>query len=50
MQELVGHCQTCNKQIFCMNGFLNGIVSEDKTLVCFDCSINKQEPSSLKEY
>ncbi|SDM83600.1 hypothetical protein SAMN04487897_101205 [Paenibacillus sp. yr247] len=38
MHELVGHCQKCLKQIFCHNGFLNGTVLEDKSLVCFDCS------------
>jgi hypothetical protein len=43
MQEIVGHCKKCNKQILCDNGFLNGIVLEDKSLICFDCSNEKQE-------
>jgi hypothetical protein len=38
MQELVGCCKKCNKTIFCDNGFLNGIVLDDKSLLCFDCS------------
>ncbi|WP_199924957.1 hypothetical protein [Paenibacillus sp. IHBB 10380] len=42
MQELVGHCKECKKEIFCNDGFLNGIVSEDKSLVCLDCSDKEQ--------
>lgn len=38
LQELVGHCVTCEKRIFCNDGFINGIILEDKTLLCFDCS------------
>ncbi len=37
MQELVGRCRECGKEIFCLDGFLNG-VSENGRLVCFDCS------------
>jgi hypothetical protein len=49
MQELVGYCKKCNKPIFCNNGFLNGVVLEDKSLVCFDCSDAKQEPATLED-
>lgn len=38
MEELIGHCRACEKPIYCKMGFLDGIVQEDKTLVCFDCS------------
>lgn len=37
MQELVGCCKECKKQIFCNDGFINGIILDDKTLICFDC-------------
>lgn len=49
MQELVGNCKKCNKQIFCNDGFLNGVVLEDKSLICFDCADKEQEPSELKD-
>ena len=50
MQELVGRCKECNKQIFCKDGFLAGIVLEDKSLLCFDCSENEQERSALRDH
>lgn len=37
MQELVGTCSTCGKTIYCREGFLDGVVLEDKSLVCFEC-------------
>lgn len=43
LDELVGHCELCGKQILCQNGFLNGIVREDKCLICFDCSDNDED-------
>jgi hypothetical protein len=45
MLELVGHCNKCKKQIFCNDGFINGVVLEDKSLICFDCSDQEQEQS-----
>lgn len=46
MQEFVGHCKECNKQVFCNDGFINGIVLEDKSLICFECIDNEQEQST----
>lgn len=37
MQELVGECKACKKQIFCNDGFINGVVLDDNTLICFEC-------------
>ncbi len=48
MQEFVGHCAKCRKQIFCRDGFLDGIVLEDKSLVCFDCA-DEERDSHTKE-
>ncbi|WP_169507508.1 hypothetical protein [Paenibacillus harenae] len=42
MRELVGSCKECGKDIYCLDGFLNGIVLEDKSIVCFDCSEPEQ--------
>ncbi|SHG92251.1 hypothetical protein [Ornithinibacillus halophilus] len=36
MRELIGTCQECEKDIYCENGFLNG-VHEDGKLLCFEC-------------
>ncbi|WLR51022.1 hypothetical protein LC040_17710 [Bacillus tianshenii] len=36
MRELVGKCEQCGKEIFCLDGFLNG-VKEDGKLLCFEC-------------
>ncbi|WP_261132535.1 hypothetical protein [Bacillus sp. Marseille-Q3570] len=36
MKEYIGKCEICNKPIYCMDGFFNGI--KTKTGVrCFDC-------------
>lgn len=37
MKELVGTCKNCDKPIYCLEGFINGVVLEDKSLICFDC-------------
>ncbi|WP_168118957.1 hypothetical protein [Paenibacillus sp. HB172176] len=37
MREYVGTCSLCGKSIYCEDGFLNGIVLEDKELLCFEC-------------
>jgi hypothetical protein len=43
MQELVGHCRKCGKEIYCRDGFLDGIVLKDKSLICFDCDDEEKE-------
>ena len=49
MKELVGHCQECQKEIYCLDGFLDGIVREDQSLICFEC-LGKERDSSLAFY
>lgn len=49
MQEPVGCCKICQKQIFCYGGFINGIVMEDKTLLCFDCFERENEHEHEQE-
>jgi hypothetical protein len=41
MRELVGKCEECGKDIYCMDGFLNGI-KEDGKLLCFDCTAEEK--------
>ncbi|WP_279326308.1 hypothetical protein [Bacillus litorisediminis] len=38
MKELIGPCTVCGKDIYCLDGFLNGVIQEDGTVVCFDCN------------
>lgn len=46
MQEFVGYCKACERKIYCNDGFINGMLLNDKTLLCFDCySENKPETS-----
>lgn len=47
MQELVGYCISCNKPVFCQDGFINGLVLEDKTLLCFDCSEEEDQSGNV---
>ncbi|MFP7297897.1 hypothetical protein [Neobacillus niacini] len=37
MKELVGYCTACSKEIFCLDGFFNGVQSDDRKMYCFDC-------------
>jgi hypothetical protein len=43
MREQVGQCVKCNKTIYCLDGFLDGIVTEDKILYCFSCRSDSNE-------
>lgn len=44
MKELVGSYNECGKEIYCLEGFLNG-VSDHGKLLCFECEKNTQEDS-----
>lgn len=37
MKELVGKCAICDKDIYCLDGFFNGAVQEDGSIICFEC-------------
>ncbi|CAH2715582.1 hypothetical protein BACCIP111895_02766 [Neobacillus rhizosphaerae] len=37
MKELVGLCISCNKEIFCLDGFFNGVITKEKENYCFEC-------------
>ena len=36
MRELIGPCSNCGKDVYCRDGFLDGVYV-DGELVCFDC-------------
>jgi hypothetical protein len=38
MREKVGSCVRCNADLFCDNGFFQGVVLEDGKSICFDCA------------
>lgn len=38
MKEFIGNCSICRKELYCFDGFLNGIILEhNQLLICFDC-------------
>ncbi|WP_449621874.1 hypothetical protein [Robertmurraya sp. Marseille-Q9965] len=37
MIELVGTCIRCNKNVYCTDGFLNGITLGGGRILCFSC-------------
>lgn len=43
MEEKVGKCTACGRSIYCENGFLNGVNSEERKLYCFACYEGWQE-------
>ncbi|MEH7235504.1 hypothetical protein [Bacillus sp. JJ1562] len=43
MKEFVDTCKECEKEIYCLVGFINGVVLDDKKgILCFDCAEKKQ--------
>ncbi|MET1032195.1 hypothetical protein [Domibacillus tundrae] len=41
MKELIGQCAACGKDVYCLDGFLNGVKAEEE-LLCFDCADGDQ--------
>lgn len=37
MEEFIGSCTICKKEIYCINGLLNGLIQLDGTLRFFSC-------------
>ncbi|MBM7648291.1 hypothetical protein JOC78_001233 [Bacillus ectoiniformans] len=42
MREFVGKCEKCQKDIYCLDGFLNGMKIEG-ALLCFECGEEKSD-------
>jgi hypothetical protein len=42
MEEYIGECFTCRRPVYCLNGFLDGVVSEGK-VYCFECAESRLE-------
>ncbi|MBN8207659.1 hypothetical protein JI666_02750 [Bacillus sp. NTK071] len=54
MKELVGECANCHKPIYCLDGFLDGVISDNRTLYCFSCNgvtnrVNPDKDSNSSE-
>ncbi|WHY58489.1 hypothetical protein [Peribacillus simplex] len=49
MDELVGTCVRCARKVYCTAGFLNGILLDNKKILCINCNdilyalINEEE-------
>lgn len=37
VKELVNTCIKCGKELYCIDGFFNGVYSENQQAFCFDC-------------
>lgn len=42
MVEKIGECVSCKKNVYCTNGFLNGIVI-NSAVYCFTCADEKDQ-------
>ncbi|MFE8702177.1 hypothetical protein ACFYKX_16380 [Cytobacillus sp. FJAT-54145] len=42
MKEFVGHCFICKKELYCLEGFFDGVVAGEQ-LLCFTCSEGNEE-------
>ncbi|KGX83541.1 hypothetical protein [Pontibacillus marinus] len=43
MKELVGYCTKCEQEVFCLNGFLEGEVTNEKEIICYKCLEEKDK-------
>ncbi|MDF1508017.1 hypothetical protein PZE06_07450 [Robertmurraya sp. DFI.2.37] len=41
MREFIGHCKICGKEIYCENGFFNGVLLPGHDYLCFECDKRK---------
>jgi len=48
LQELVGKCQKCESTIYCLDGFLNGIIIK-QMVYCFYCFEEMNNKKSLED-
>lgn len=45
MRELVGCCCLCQKPLYCLDGFFNGVQKEGGETICYECEerVQKEE-------
>ncbi|WP_164553337.1 hypothetical protein [Brevibacillus marinus] len=52
MKEHVGFCTRCQQDIYCVGGFLQGIILENGKMLCLACAeigSDEQTPSSTQQ-
>lgn len=42
MNEYVSKCADCGKKLYCLDGFFNGVLTENNETLCLDCADNKK--------
>ena len=48
MRELIGPCSNCGKDIYCRDGFLDGVYVKGE-LLCFDCAAEQEKEEQQEE-
>lgn len=43
MKELIGQCKSCGKNIYCEDGFFNGVLLPGHQYLCMDCDEKEHE-------
>jgi hypothetical protein len=43
MKELVGYCDRCEKPLYCLDGFFNGVKTDSGKSLCFDCNEEEEK-------
>jgi hypothetical protein len=49
MRELVGSCSVCKKDVYCLDGFLNGSLDEQGRLACFECAKDEKDEKESRQ-
>ncbi len=49
MRELVDYCHLCQKPLYCLNGFFNGVQKDNGKSSCFECEKQNQKEETLHE-
>jgi hypothetical protein len=49
MKELVDYCYLCQKPLYCLDGFFNGVQIEGGKSICFDCEERSQKEEIINE-
>ncbi|MFD2043901.1 hypothetical protein ACFSTA_05025 [Ornithinibacillus salinisoli] len=42
MRELIGTCESCGREVYCDNGFFDG-VHDEGTLLCHQCNEGRED-------
>jgi hypothetical protein len=45
VKELVGKCEKCKKELFCLDGFFQGEIGLSGKLFCLSCYIEEKKES-----